>query len=315
MKSKYLLAIALLAGLTACSDDEKGNTGTGEGYAALFTGSIEKIHSRAYDQSWEKGDPIGITGTSGKDVYTNVCYKYAGSGNETFTVAGEAYKIYYQNEETVTFTAYYPWEESLTAATTITADTWGQIDQRKFDFLYATASGSKGTPVNFTFAHKMTKLVLTVKAGDDVTYSDVESAVCYLDNFLHTGTFDRTTGAATATGNQSAMWVFANNTSDAAYNTPTVTKNEENASVAYTLILFPQTFSPVAGNLSVTVETGGNKYSAEIDLSQVADNGTNELKPGTQYNITVNLSKTGLTVGTSTISPWTEKNHEINAGM
>ena len=160
----------------------------------------------------------------------------------------------------------------------------------------------------------MAKLVLTVKAGEGVAYSDVESAVCGLENFLHNGTFDRTTGATTATGNPGVEWAFANDENEK-YNTPTVAKDETNSSVAYTLILFPQTFPSAAGNLTFKATTGGNGFSAEIDLSKVPDNITNELKPGTQYNITINLNKTGLTVGTSTISKWTEMNHEINAGM
>lgn len=313
MKINYLLAVALLSGLASCSNDETENPGTAKDNAALFTGSIEGIHTRAYDQTWETTDQIGITGTSGDKTYTNVCYNYAASGGEAFTAAAE--KIYYKDDKEVQFTAYYPWSTDLTAATTITADTWGQKDQKKFDFLYATASGSKGVPVNFTFAHKMAKLVLTVKAGDDVTYSDVESAVCSLENFLHNGAFDRTTGSATANGDPGVEWIFANNTEDTDYNTPTVTKSEPSASVAYTLILFPQAFPSTAGNLTFKATTGGNEYSAEIDLSKVPDNITNELKAGTQYNITINLNKTGLAIGTSTISPWTEKSHEINAGM
>ncbi|WP_195668987.1 fimbrillin family protein [Bacteroides intestinalis] len=314
MKIKYLLAAAIVSGLAACSSDEPTNTGTEKDNTALFTGSIEGAHTRAYDQKWDPTDQIGITGTSGAKVYTNLPYKYAGSGDETFTAA--ANKIYYQDGNEVQFTAYYPWSESLTAATTLTTiDTRKQADQKKFDFLYATATGSKGVSVSFTFAHKMAKLVLTVKAGEDMTYSDVESAVCSLKNLLPEGTFDRTTGTATATDNPDAEWTFANNSGDTDYNTPTVTKNEANKSVAYTLILFPQTFPSTGGNLTFAATTGGNSYSAEIDLSKVPNNGTNELKPGTQYNITINLNKTGLTVGTSTISQWTEMSHEINAGM
>lgn len=312
MKIKYLLAAAIVSGLTACSNDETVNTGTEKDNTALFTGSIEGTRTRAYDQTWEPTDQIGITGTSGSKTYTNIPYKYAGSGDETFTAAAD--KINYQDNSEVQFTAYYPWNESLTAATAITADTWGQVAQKTFDFLHATATGSKGMAVNFTFAHKMAKLVLTVKAGEDVAYSDVESAVCSLENFLHEGTFDRTTGTATAIGNPGVMWDFANG-GEANHNTPTVAKDEANKSVAYTLILFPQPFPSTGGNLTFTAATGGNEYSAEIDLSKVPDNGTNELKPGTQYNITIRLNKTGLTVGTSSISGWREKSHTIDAGM
>lgn len=312
MKIKYLLAAAIVSGLAACSSDEPADTGTGKDNTALFTGSIEGTRTRAYDQTWESTDRIGITGTTGSKTYTNIPYEYAGSSDGTFTAAAD--KIYYQDDSEVQFTAYYPWDESLTAATVITVDTWGQAGQKTFDFLHATASGSKGVPVNFTFAHKMAKLVLTVKAGEDVAYSDVESAVCCLENFLHEGTFDRATGAATATGNPGMMWDFANG-EEANHNTPTVAKDPTKKTVAYTLVLFPQTFPSAEGNLAFTATIGSNEFSAEIDLSKVPGNVTNELKPGTQYNITINLNKTGLTVGTSTISKWTEMSHEINAGM
>lgn len=312
MKIKYLLAAAIASGLAACSSDGPADTRTGRDNTALFTGSIEGARTRAYDQTWESADQIGITGTTGSETYTNIAYKYAGSGDEAFTAAAD--KIYYKDDSEVQFTAYYPWDESLTAATAITADTWGQAAQKTFDFLHATATGSKGVPVNFTFVHKMAKLVLTVKAGEDVAYGDVENAVCSLENFLHEGTFDRATGTATATGNPGVMWAFANS-AEPDHNTPTVAKDQAKKAVAYTLILFPQAFPSAEGNLTFTAATAGNGFSAEIDLSKVPGNVTNELKPGTQYNITINLNKTGLTVGTSTISKWTEMNHEINAGM
>lgn len=320
MKKEYWLASALLVGMAACSNDETGNaTGnatTGDADTALFTGSIEAPHTRAFDQTWENGDAIGISGTTGDKTYTNIRYNYADAGDGTFTAASE--KICYQDGESVTFTAYYPWGESLTASSTITADTWGQADQKTFDFLFAQADGQKDVKVNFDFTHRMSKLVLTVKAGADMTYDDVKDAVCYLENFVHDGTFDRTTGTATATGTPCVLWAFANNTADgeASFNTPTISENEAESSVSYTLILFPQSFPSSAGNLSFAAETGGNTYSAEIDLSKVTGNdNANELKAGAQNNITVNLNKTGLTVGESTISAWEEMNYEVDANM
>ena len=316
MKKEYWLAAVLLVGMTACSNDETGNATTGDADAALFTGSIEAPHTRAFDQTWEDGNQIGISGTTGGKTYTNICYNYAGTGDETFTAAAE--KIYYQDEQGVTFAAYYPWAESLTASTTISVGTWKQANQKTFDFLYAQANGQKDVKVNFNFKHRMSKLVLTVKAGADMIYDDVKNAVCYLGNFLYEGTFDRATGIATATGNPSVMWAFANNTTqgEETFNTPTISEKESEGFVSYTLILFPQTFPSSAENLSFYAETGGNTYSAEIDLSKVpGNNDANELKAGTQYNITINLNKTGLTVGESTISVWEERDYSIDANM
>lgn len=312
MRINNLMTVALLSCLAACSNDEAENINKGQDNAALFTGSIEKIQSRAYDQTWDSNDRIGISGTSGEKTYTNICYLH--KGDNTFEADNKI--IYYQDHEKVTFTAYYPWDESLTASTSITADTHNQIDQKKFDYLYATAKGDKRTPVNFVFDHKMAKLVLIVKAGEDVTYTDVEGAACSLANFLHQGTFDRTSGATVPTGEPSARWTFINNATDIDYNTPTIEKKEANGAIAYTLILFPQTFPSANGNLSFTAATDGNEFSADIDLSKVSGNGDeNVLKPGKQYNITINLNKTSVSVGESTISPWEELTDEVDAVM
>lgn len=312
MRINNLMTVALLSCLAACSNDEAENINKGQDNAALFTGSIEKIQSRAYDQTWDSSDRIGISGTSGEKPYTNICYLH--QGDNTFKADNK--NIYYQNNEPVTFTAYYPWNANLTESTTITADTHNQIDQRKFDYLYATAQGDKRMPVNFLFHHKMAKLVLIVKAGADVTYTDVEGAACSLANFLHQGTFDRTTGATVPTGKPSAQWTFVRNATDIEYNTPTIEKKNADGAIAYTLILFPQTFSSANGNLSFTAAIDKSGFSTDIDFSRVLGNGgENELKAGKQYNITINLNKTRVSVGESTISPWEELTDEVDAVM
>lgn len=312
MRINYLMTVALLSCLAACSNDEAENINKGQDNAALFTGSIEKIQSRAYDQTWDSNDRIGISGTSGNETYTNICYLY--KGDNTFEADNKI--IYYQDNGPVTFTAYYPWKGSLTASTSITTDTRNQITQKNFDYLYATAKGDKSTPVNFVFDHKMAKLVLIVKAGDDVTYTDVDRAACSLANFLHQGTFDRTTGATVPTGEPSARWTFVNNAANIDYNTPTIEKKEANRAIAYTLILFPQTFPSANRNLSFIAATGRNEFSTDIDFSKVSGNGgENALKAGKQYNITINLNKTDISVAESTISPWEELFYEVDAVM
>lgn len=312
MRINNLITVALLSCLAACSNDEAENINKGQDNAALFTGSIEKIQSRAYDQTWDSNDRIGISGTSGKKTYTNICYLH--KGNNTFEADNKT--IYYQDHEQVTFTAYYPWNLNLTESTTITADTHNQVSQKKFDFLYATAKGDKRTPVNFVFDHMMAKLVLIVKAGADATYTDVDRVACSLANFLHQGTFDRTSGATVPTGDPSARWTFVNNALDINYNTPTIEKKEADRAIAFTLILFPQTFPSANGNLSFTATTDGNDFSTDIDFSKVPGNGgANVLKAGKQYNITINLNKTDVSVANSTISPWEELFYEVDAEM
>ena len=221
-------------------------------------------------------------------------------------------EIYYQDDNSVTFTAYYPWANLAADATTIAADTRAQASQSDFDFLWSRQTGSKATTnVQFLFAHKMAKLVLTIQKGDDVSYQEVQDAVLSLRGFKYNGTFNVTDGTATATGdNLTADWTFAGNSTETGYNAP-LSKDDAAETVSYTLILFPQEFSsplPITATL-----TGMQSFSATLDFTAAnVDAGDtdakNEWVAGRQYNLSVTLHKTDITVDGCTIQGWDEAN-------
>ena len=310
MKAKIIFMATLAAAvLTACNNDENNVIDTGSSQAT-FTAAIDgQVNTRAFDQTWEAGDAIGISGTSGSTTYTNVQYVTTG-GNGNFTVGTQGNEIYYQDDNSVTFTAYYPWANLAADATTITADTRAQASQSDFDFLWSRQTGSKASPnVQFIFAHKMAKLVLTIQKGNDVSYQEVQDAVLSLGGFKYSGTFNVTDGTTTATGdNLTADWTFAGNTTETGYNAP-LSKDDAAETVSYTLILFPQEFSsplPITATL-----TGMQSFSATLDFTAAnVDAGDtdakNEWVAGRQYNLSVTLHKTDITVDGCTIQGWDE---------
>lgn len=328
MKAKYLFtAAALLLGMSACNNDENENLTDGP-VAATFTGSIEKakVSTRMVDTNWEADNQIGITGKSGSTQYTNIPYVATQDGaNGQFEAADE--QIYFQNLDEVNFTAYYPYNdfsdlEKTDGKSKIKADTREQSLQKDFDFLYGTGNGSKANPVvPFTFEHRMTKVCLEVKGGDDVSFADLKKAVFGLDNLVHEGTFDYADNGNTAlTSTNVSNWAFQGNETES-QNVPafSVKEDEDSKTITYTLILFPQEFT---SNLKFTAaidqggETGVQNFSAAIDLSQVEGNDGNKLVKGTQYNVPIIVKKTQLTVGTTTITPWNKKELEdIEAEM
>lgn len=301
-----IAAAACTLMLMACSNDEAAPSGADATGMARFSATIDGTATRAYDQSWEQKDEIGISGTSGDKTYTNVRYLTA-DGTANFTPKDE--KIYFQDDNEVTFTAYYPWKDLQDGATTISADTWRQAEQKKFDFLWAQAEGSKESPnVAFQFAHKMAKVVLTVKRGSDVSYDEVKAAKLMLDGFKHIGSFDVVAGTAEATGNESEMWEFANNkdNGEGEYNAPF---NEDGETVSYTLIFFPQEFE---SELTFTATlTDKQSFTAKLDFKNANaekddDSAKNEWVAGRQYNMGIVLNKTGITVEGCTIDKWDE---------
>ena len=313
MKAKIIFMATLAAAvLTACNNDENNVIDTGSSQAT-FTAAIDgQVNTRAYDRTWEAGDAIGISGISGGITYTNVQYITDSDGTSgNFTVGTQGNEIYYQDDNSVTFTAYYPWANLAADATTITADTRAQASQSDFDFLWSRQTGSKASPnVQFIFAHKMAKLVLTIQKGNDVSYQEVQDAVLSLGGFKYSGTFNVTDGTTSTADDLATGWTFAGNTSETGYNAPFV-PNATAESVSYTLILFPQEFSsplPITATL-----TGMQSFSATLDFTAAnVDAGDtdakNEWVAGRQYNLSVTLHKTDITVDGCTIQGWDEAN-------
>lgn len=313
MRAKTIFMATLAAAvLTACNNDENNVIDTGSSQAT-FTAAIDgQVNTRAFDQTWEAGDAIGISGISGGIAYTNVQYITDSDGTSgNFTVGTQGNEIYYQDDNSVTFTAYYPWTNLESGVTTITADTRAQASQKTFDFLWSQQTGSKASPnVQFLFAHKMAKLVLTIQKGNDVSYQEVQDAVLSLGGFKYSGTFNVTDGTTSTADDLATGWTFAGNTSETGYNAPFV-PNATAESVSYTLILFPQEFSsplPITATL-----TGMQSFSATLDFTAAnVDAGDtdakNEWVAGRQYNLSVTLHKTDITVDGCTIQGWDEAN-------
>lgn len=318
MKKYFMLPAALLLALTACNNEEEATGNSGENTPVSFTADIAgQRTTRAYDQTWENLDQIGISGTSGDVTYTNVAYETT-TGDGNFTIVPGGTTIYYRTTDDVTFTAYYPWNNLATGVTTIPADTWGQSAQKSFDFLWAQGTGSKASKnVDFSFAHKMAKLALTIKAATGVSYDEVKAAKLMLSDYLHKGSFDVTTGAASADTETSAVyWQFANNgDTEKAYNAP-FTTNDEQHSVTYSLILFPQNFETTKmtfqAQLAQTLSTQLDFTTANTDAKDADPK--NELVAGRQYNLSIVLNKKEATVTGCEISAWKNANGgEFNA--
>lgn len=299
-KAFFIASAAAIMVLTSCSSDNEPNI-ENPGEAVSFSATIGSSQSRAYDQTWENDDAIGISCVTGGKTYSNVSYTTAGDGNFNVTTPGT--EIYYQDNNVVTFTGYHPYTATTAG---YGADTWNQAAQKSFDFLWAQATGSKAERnVAFSFTHRMAKVCLTVKRGADISFDEVKAAVLSLEGFRHEGTFDVISGTAAATGNAS-LFDFANAT-EAAHNAPLTIDNDAET-VTYTLIFFPQAFTealPFTATLS-----GMQEFSADLDFTAANANvdaePKNEWVARRQYNLTVTLNKTSVTVEGCTIRPWNE---------
>jgi hypothetical protein len=288
----------LIAAFTACSNDD--NTATDERVEAKITAGVGEL-TRATGATWEEGDVIGVyvtdvTGTTEgyqstmASLYKNVKYTLASganTGTATFSAAS-ADRIFFQdNNETVTFAAYGPYQADASSITIDTEKNNTADTQKSIDLIYASgAKASKASPeIAFKgeneFRHVMSKLILNIKLGTGFSSETLPSdAKIELSGLIHKGTFSLTgDNAGKAVPDSSA----------------TAVANWDVTSSYGSLILLPQDLSKTPLTIAITIN--GQTYKNSVSI-------TPNMQPGTSYSYNISVALTGISVTGSTIAEW-----------
>ena len=282
MKTRFFAFAALALTLAACNNDNE-NLNDGP-VAAQFIADITpatRVNSEGTD--WTDGDRIGVTGAG----FTNVPYKRE---NGKFVTDGTT--IYFNDTETHTFHAYYPYQSD---GGTVTVSTAADKQGPGIDFLFASgAKGSTRSPeVSFTdktdkggadnsFHHRMSLIKFTFKAGDGIIFNGMEPAGYTLDGLKHEGTFDTATGTTAVT---------------AAAESP-ITMQLGGATTSQVIIL-PQ---EVNSSLNLKVSYNGQSYNAQLKLPATPT--ANFYTAGYAYTYNITLNNKDIEVSDPTINPW-----------
>ena len=281
MKIRHFALAALAISMAACtSDNENLNDGP---VAAQFIADITpatRVNSGGTD--WTDGDRIGVTGAG----FINIPYV-----RESGQFVPEDKTIYFNDIETKTFNAYYPYQSD---GGTVSVSTAADKQGTDIDFLFASgATGDTHNPeVSFTdktaeggadnsFHHRMSQITLTFEAGDGVNFSVVKPERYTLDGLLLTGTFNTADGIATA---------------DNGAQTGELTMNLADGNLTSSIILFPQTVA----SLPLVVNYKGQEYHATLTMPDGA------LLAGNNYTYTVKVRNKVLEVSEATIAKWND---------
>ena len=275
MKTRFFAFAALALTLAACNNDNE-NLNDGP-VAAQFIADITpatRVNSEGTD--WTDGDRIGVTGAG----FTNVPYKRE---NGKFVTDGTT--IYFNDTETHTFHAYYPYQS---AGGTVTVGPAADKQGPGSDFLSAAgATGNTHNPtVSFTgdhtFHHCMSLIKFTFKAGDGLSFNETEPAGYTLEGLKHEGTFDTATGTTAVT---------------AAAESP-ITMQLGGATTSQVIIL-PQ---EVNSSLNLKVSYNGQSYNAQLKLPATPT--ANFYTAGYAYTYNITLNNKDIEVSDPTINPW-----------
>ncbi len=282
MKIRHFALAALAISMAACtSDNENLNDGP---VAAQFIADITpatRVNSGGTD--WTDGDRIGVTGAG----FINIPYV-----RESGQFVPEDKTIYFNDIETKTFNAYYPYQsDGGTVSVSTAADKQGP----GIDFLFASgATGDTHNPeVSFTdktaeggadnsFHHRMSLIKFTFKAGDGLIFDGMEPASYTLGGLKHEGTFDTATGTTAVTE---------------AAESP-ITMQLGGATTSQVIIL-PQ---GVTTSLDLTVSFNGLDYTTTLPNPSKPE--ANQFSAGYAYTYNITLNNKGITVEEPEITPW-----------
>lgn len=282
MKTRFFAFAALALTLAACNNDNENlNDGS---VAAKFIADITpatRVNSEGTD--WTEGDRIGVTGAG----FTNVPYK-----REYGMFVPDGTVIYFDDTETHTFHAYYPYQSD---GGTVTVNTAADKQGPGIDFLFASgAKGSTRSPeVSFTdktdkggednsFHHRMSLIKFTFKPGDGLIFNGMEPADYTLDGLKHEGTFDTATGTTAVTETAESP----------------ITMQLGGATTSQVIIL-PQ---GVTTSLDLTVSFNGLDYTTTLPNPSKPE--ANQFSAGYAYTYNITLNNNGITVEEPEITPW-----------
>lgn len=287
MRKSILFASMAALIMSSCSSNEFDFGGSDAGSKLQVSASIHELQTRAHDTSWDANDAIGV---SDADNNTNVKYVTT-SGDGVFTSDNV---IYLLGDESHSFTAYYPYNESVSAENKIITF------EEPADYMYGTASATRQNPnASFTFTHKMSELSFTVT---DATSTNSSSAKAWTR-----ADGDDTTGSGSTTASSTITLhdVVLNGTFDTSNGTVTAGDKKGDLTISFTpgkkssFILPPQSFE--GGNVKISVNHNGKTFGGTLSLDKTTEG--NDI----QYGLTINKEnqQTALAISSKTITGWT----------
>lgn len=319
--------------------------GMADAAAATPAAKAGQPGTRAVGTRWNR-DNIGVVvaKSPGSDMttrYRNARYVTTSvTTTAEFAPADAGNTIYFaDSDEPVEFWAYAPYQPSATPGAlpgtdgVITIDATRQTsaeEQEALDFIVSTngATASKSSPIvrftrvdpthDYSFVHIMSRLVLKIEtpAAYGFDPADVERISGISLNGLCTGgTFDvKTTDPATGSGffhdTDRATWT--DNWDIAGYVNAVTTTGSVTQRI-HTLIFPAQQAEDIMGSsrtvVPITITLDGQTYTNSQDITGSSYGGgahTGNFKPGTSYEYTIRLRKTGLEVTGATITDWTD---------
>ena len=290
----YIAAAALL--FAACANEEDGIGNNGPVAATVQADIVKNVTRATTDDTWSKNDAIGVYATSSGNTTGDNKKYVTTNGDGTFEAADNNNIIYFKDNKETTFSAYYPYSESLTDGKM----DWNMAEVEEnqpcmADVLFASgATASKASPiVNFTdiehrFKHCMSLVEFKIKPGQGVKYNNYKFNRLELKGIFRSGKFDTRTGSVETAGDRGPI---IRNFYDVSF--------ESEKSFAY--IMLPQSLESNKMDIEIYLLLNDSevKYTTPITPST-----SGQFEGGKKYTYNITVKNTGITIEDAFIYPW-----------
>ncbi len=207
MKKIFIALSASLFLLGSCATSEEidgvSSGGASFGDVVNFTSSVTRVTE---GNQWEDNDEVGIYCG---DYYSNIQYvKKSATGGE---MEPGADVIYYVSKDDVTYTAYYPYSETIVNGK-YPIDLSVQSGNVEDMYLLFASATTNETDVQLTFEHKLSMVDFIYKPFAGVTLSG--EILLRLSNVGTTSTLDVTTGELSASPTLGTIEMYATASDD-----------------------------------------------------------------------------------------------------
>ena len=296
MKKFKILYIAAVASLLAACANEEDGIGNSSPVAATIQANISKTVTRAtVGNTWSENDAIGVYASSGVITKEDNKKYITKNGDGTFEADGNDNVIYFKDNKETTFSAYYPYSESLTDGKM----DWimSEVEEKqpcKADVLFASgATASKASPtVKFTdaehrFKHCMSLVKFVIKPGFGIDQAENILLGIRLNGIYKTGKFDTKTGAIVP-GQYRTSFPYTFNTSF-----------DKESSVE--VIMLPQSLENDIMEIEVVLQVGDEYNTYKASLQPTTDY---QFKGGYKYTYVITVNNTKITVAEANILEW-----------
>lgn len=295
---QYIFMAAALLLLAACGNDNEGATPENNERVALQVTSDIHVQTRAYNDTWESGDAIGIYMLNGETTEEENCkYTTGTTGTSGTFKADAANTIYFPiNGDMRDFAAYYPYRETI-ANDIYPVDVTTQTSQKAIDLMGATKVTGKNkgdANVAFKFVHKLVKLAMTIQSdGTSLTAEDMRDLKVEITNQPVKGTYDVVKGGD--------VIVTAPVAPDKAVDIELLTNADGTAAEG---IVLPNA-STEGMYFRFTLKDIDTPFTWEIHSAPKSQ----LYEAGKKYTYKITVTKTNVNV-TSTVTDWTPGNGE-----